>query len=106
VGQFEKSSAVGGRERATRGGIPLTFYLFRPAYIFPVDLRKEPNLSYHRVRWIHPAVRVLFPIQVIRARDLAWTMVGAVVTGTAQRAGPVFENGGIRAMVESFHAHG
>ena len=46
---------------------------------------------------------MLFPNQVIRADDLARAMVGAVVTGTGPRGGPVFENRDIRAMVKSFH---
>jgi uncharacterized protein YbjT (DUF2867 family) len=75
-------------------------YLFRPAYIYPVEPRKEPNFNYRLLRAIYPAFRVLFPNQVIRADDLAWAMVGAVVSGTGH-GGPVFENRDIRAMVES-----
>src|ERR1700730_14775571 len=73
--------------------------LFRPAYIYPVEPRKEPNFSYRLLRGIYPAFRVLFPNQVIRADDLARAMVGAVVTGTGPRGGPVFENRDIRAMI-------
>jgi len=76
-------------------------YLFRPAYIYPVEPRKEPNFSYRLMRGIYPAFRVLFPNQVIRADDLAQAMVDAVVGKTAQGRGPVFENRDIRAMVES-----
>jgi len=78
-------------------------YIFRPAYIYPVEPRKEPNFSYRLLRSIYPAFRVLFPNQVIRADDLARVMVGAAVEGTPQREGPVFENRDIRAMVASFH---
>jgi len=76
-------------------------YLFRPAYIYPVEPRKEPNFSYRLLRTIYPAFRVLFPNQVIRADDLSRAMVDAAVRGTGQRQGPVFENRDIRAMVES-----
>jgi uncharacterized protein YbjT (DUF2867 family) len=76
-------------------------YLFRPAYIYPVEPRKEPNFSYRLLRGIYPAFRMLFPNQVIRADDLARAMVDAVVSETGQRGGPVFENREIRAMVES-----
>jgi len=79
-------------------------YLFRPAYIYPVKPRKEPNFSYRLLRATYPAFRVLFPNQVIRADDLAQVMVDAVVSGTDQRVGPVFENREIRAMVESLQA--
>jgi uncharacterized protein YbjT (DUF2867 family) len=76
-------------------------YLFRPAYIYPVEPRKEPNFTYRLLRGIYPAFRVLFPNQVIRADDLARVMVAAVTSETGQRGGPVFENRDIRAMVES-----
>ena len=76
-------------------------YIFRPAYIYPIEPRKEPNFSYRLFRTIYPAFRVVFPNQVIRADDLARALVGAVVSETGQRGGPVFENRDIRAMVES-----
>jgi len=75
-------------------------YIFRPAYIYPVEPRKEPNLSYRLLRAIYPAFRMLFPNHVIRADDLARAMVSAVVSETGQREGPVFENRDIRAMVK------
>jgi hypothetical protein len=36
-------------------------YVFRPAYIYPVQPRREPNVSYRLLRAIYPAFRVLFP---------------------------------------------
>ncbi|HXB62173.1 MAG TPA: hypothetical protein VNU94_04900 [Acidobacteriaceae bacterium] len=76
-------------------------YLFRPAYIYPVEPRKEPNFSYRLLRAVYPAFRLLFPNQVIPADDLARAMVNVVVSKTGQRGGPVLENRDIRAMVES-----
>ena len=76
-------------------------YIFRPAYIYPVEPRKEPGFSYRLLRWVYPAFRALFPNQVIRADDLARVMVDAAVQGTPQREGPVFENRDIQAMVAS-----
>src|SRR5580700_9855750 len=76
-------------------------YIFRPAYIYPVEPRKEPTFTYRLLRGIYPAFRVLFPNQVIRADDLVRAMVDAVVSETGLRGGPVFENRDIRAMVES-----
>jgi uncharacterized protein YbjT (DUF2867 family) len=73
-------------------------YLFRPAYIYPVEPRKEPTWSYRLLRVVYPVFRVLFPDQVIRADDLARVMVDAAVRGIPDRAGPVFENHDIRAM--------
>jgi uncharacterized protein YbjT (DUF2867 family) len=78
-------------------------YLFRPAYIYPVEPRKEPNFSYHLLRGIYPAFRVLFPNQVIRADDLARAMVDVAVRRTGERGSLVFENRDIRAMVDSLH---
>ena len=76
-------------------------YLFRPAYIYPVEPRKEPNFSYRLLRAIYPAFRMLFPNQVIRADDLARAMLNVVVQKTAERETRVFENRDIRAMIPS-----
>jgi uncharacterized protein YbjT (DUF2867 family) len=76
-------------------------YIFRPAYIYPVEPRKEPSFSYRLLRAVYPAFRALFPNQVIRADDLARVMVDAAVQGTTQGDGPVFENRDIRAVVAS-----
>ncbi len=75
-------------------------YIFRPAYIYPVEPRKEPNFSYRFLRAVYPVFRILFPNQVIRADDLARAMVDVVVSESA-RGGPVFENRDIREMIES-----
>jgi uncharacterized protein YbjT (DUF2867 family) len=74
-------------------------YIFRPAYIYPVEPRKEPNFSYRLMRAVYPAFRVLTPNLVIRADDLGRAMVNVVVNETQHRGGPVFENRDIRAMV-------
>ena len=76
-------------------------YIFRPAYIYPVEPRKEPNFSYRFMRAIYPAFRMLFPNQVIRADELAGAMVDVVVRGAGERRTLVLENRDIRAMVES-----
>jgi hypothetical protein len=76
-------------------------YIFRPAYIYPVEPRKEPNLSYRLLRAVYPAFRALFPDQVIRADDLARAMVDVAVRETSQRQSVVFENRDIREMVTS-----
>ncbi|HLX86183.1 MAG TPA: NAD-dependent epimerase/dehydratase family protein [Terriglobales bacterium] len=86
-------------------GFPRIF-LFRPAYIYPVQPRKEPNFSYRLLRAVYPVFRVLFPNQVIRADDLAWAMVNVVV-GPAEKGQQygigsfILENRDIRALVES-----
>lgn len=78
-------------------------YIFRPAYIYPVEPRKEPNLSYRLLRVIYPVFQVLFPNQVIRADDLARAMVDVAVRGGRERESAVFENREIRAMSEQPH---
>ena len=85
-------------------GIPHV-YMFRPAYIYPVQPRREPNFSYRVLRAIYPAFRVLFPNQVIRADDLARTMVDAAVRGTGEGRTLVLENRDIRHLVLSSREH-
>jgi uncharacterized protein YbjT (DUF2867 family) len=75
-------------------------YIFRPAYVYPVKPRKEPNLGYRLLRTTYPIFRMLFPDQVIRADDLARVMVDVAVRGTKERTARVFENNDIQAMVE------
>ena len=76
-------------------------YIFRPAYIYPVEPRKEPNLSYRLLRVIYPAFRILFPNQVIAADDLGRAMVDCAVRGRVEREARIFENRDIRAMTAS-----
>jgi uncharacterized protein YbjT (DUF2867 family) len=91
-GEAEKALQAAGFPRV---------YIFRPAYIYPVEPRKEPNFSYRLLRAIYPGFRVLFPNQVIRADDLARAMVDVAVRRTGEPGGLVFENRDIRAMVET-----
>jgi uncharacterized protein YbjT (DUF2867 family) len=91
-GEAEKALLASGFPRV---------YLFRPAYIHPVQPRKEPTFSYRLLRALYPVFRLLFPNQVIRADDLGWAMVDVVLRETQERQGLVFENRDIRAMVRS-----
>jgi uncharacterized protein YbjT (DUF2867 family) len=79
-------------------------YIFRPAYIYPVEPRKEPNFSYRLLRWMYPAFRTLFPNQVIRSDDLANAMIDVAVRGAGAREDLVFENRDIRAIAASLHS--
>jgi uncharacterized protein YbjT (DUF2867 family) len=93
----------GEAEKALRAaGFPCV-YIFRPAYIYPVEPRKEPNFSYRLMRAIYPAFQMLFPNQVIRADDLARGMVDVAVQETGKHRTLVLENRDIRAMVKSLH---
>jgi uncharacterized protein YbjT (DUF2867 family) len=91
-GEAEKALLAAGFSRV---------YIFRPAYIYPVEPRKEPNFSYRMLRAIYPAFRFLFPNQVIRADDLARAMVDVAVRGTGEQRSLIFENRDIRTMVDS-----
>jgi uncharacterized protein YbjT (DUF2867 family) len=75
-------------------------YIFRPAYIYPVEPRKEPNFSYRLLRGIYPVFRVLFPSQVIPADHLATAMVDVVLQETWERASVILENRDIRTRAE------
>jgi uncharacterized protein YbjT (DUF2867 family) len=76
-------------------------YIFRPAYIYPVEPRKEPNLSYRLMRAIYPMFGMIFPNQVIRADDLGRAMVDVAVQERGGNHSSIFENRDIRTMVES-----
>jgi uncharacterized protein YbjT (DUF2867 family) len=72
-------------------------YIFRPAYIYPVEARREPNFSYRLLRAIYPAFRVIFPNLVISADVLGRAMVD-VTMRQGDAGGLVFENRDIRGM--------
>jgi uncharacterized protein YbjT (DUF2867 family) len=76
-------------------------YIFRPAYIYPVEPRKEPNFSYRLLRWIYPAFRMALPDLVIRSDDFARAMVDVVVQRTGERQSVVFENRDIKALAHA-----
>jgi uncharacterized protein YbjT (DUF2867 family) len=80
-------------------------YIFRPAYIYPVHPRKEPNFGYRLLRAIYPAFQLPFPNLVIRADDLAHAMVDASIQGTESET-KVLENRDIRAMVKPVRSMG
>src|SRR5579863_8876190 len=77
-GEAEKALLAAGFPRV---------YIFRPAYIYPVEPRKEPNFSYRLLRAIYPAFRVLFPNQVIRADDLGHAMAEVTLRGRGEHGG-------------------
>jgi len=93
-GEAEKALLAAGFPR---------LYIFRPAYIYPVKSRSEPNFNYRLLRAIYPVFRRLFPNQVIPADDLARAMVDVAVRGKNERESVVLENREIRAMAGSPH---
>lgn len=91
----------GEAEKALLGAGFSRLYIFRPAYIYPVEPRKEPNFSYRLLRGIYPVFRLLFPNYVIRADDLAGAMVDAAIGEPGEGRSIVLENRDISAMVRS-----
>ena len=91
----------GQAENALRAMAFPRVYIFRPAYIYPVEPRREPNFSYRLLRAIYPVFRVLFPNQVIPANDLARAMVDVALRETQEKGDLVFENRDIRALAAS-----
>ena len=90
----------GEAEKALLGsGFP-RLYIFRPAYIYPVESRKEPNFSYRLLRSVYPVFQLLFPNQVIRADDLAKAMVDIAIRTGAGTERVILENHDIRTMVD------
>jgi uncharacterized protein YbjT (DUF2867 family) len=91
----------GEAENALRAkGFPHV-YMFRPAYIYPVEPRAEPNFGYLLLRSIYPVFRMLFPNQVIRADDLAHTMVDIAIRANGEPGSMVLENRDIRSRVDA-----
>jgi len=105
--QTERSRAAFARYKGMaenallKTGFPRVF-IFRPAYIYPVEPRKEPNFGYRLQRWIYPVFRVLFPGFVIQSDHLAQAMVDVVLREAGERGGVVLENRDIKAMAEKF----
>ena len=52
----------------------LNFYTFRPAYIYPVTPRKEPNLMYSISRALYPLIKLLGANTSIKSTELAHAM--------------------------------
>lgn len=91
-GAAEKALQAQGFER---------LHIFRPAYIYPVAPRREPNFSYRVARLLYPVMRLLSANATIRSDDLAFAMVHAGLHGTADHASPILENRDIRNLVDA-----
>lgn len=52
----------------------LNFYSFRPAYIFPVSPRKEPNVMYSVSRALYPVIKLFGKNASIKSTELATAM--------------------------------
>lgn len=52
----------------------LEFYSFRPAYIYPVEKRREPNLMYRLSRNLYPLIKLFGSNASIRSTELGKAM--------------------------------
>ncbi|NAS11502.1 NAD(P)H-binding protein [Poritiphilus flavus] len=59
----------------------LNFFSFRPAYIYPVEKRKEPNLMYRISRRLYPLIRLFGNNASIRSTELGHAMFLAGING-------------------------
>lgn len=70
-------------------------YIFRPAYIYPVTPRKEPNFTYSLSRKLYPLLKTIYPNGVITSEHLAKAMFQVGLKGASKT---VFENVDIKAI--------
>lgn len=68
-------------------------YIFRPGYIYPVEKRKEPNLTYRIFRRLYPFLKLVYPNGVITSEQLAGAMFRIGMRGTGKT---ILENGEIK----------
>ena len=73
------------------------FYVFRPAYIYPVKKRKEPNIGYSIIRTLYPVIRLFGKNASIKSTELASGMVQAGLHGAKQE---VLENRDILELIK------
>ena len=59
----------------------LGFYSFRPAYIYPVQQRKEPNFGYRILRVLYPLLKIFGKRYSITSKELADTMFHVGLNG-------------------------
>ncbi len=59
----------------------LSFYAFRPGYIYPVTVRKEPNLIYRITRMFYPLIKLMGSNSSIKSTELATAMFRVAMEG-------------------------
>ena len=69
--------------------------IFRPAYIYPVEKRTEPNMMYRISRKIYPLMKYLMPGSVITSEQLGEAMICAGMNGGKL----ILENKDIKALI-------
>ncbi len=75
----------------------LKFHTFRPAYIYPVTPRKEPNLMYQISRVLYPVIKLFGKSASIKSTELAAAMFHVSINGADQE---ILENKDILKRVQ------
>lgn len=73
----------------------LDFYSFRPAYIYPVEKRKEPNFMYRLSRRLYPIIKLFGENMHISSHQLAESLLIAGMQGAPKS---ILENIDIREL--------
>ena len=71
-------------------------HIFRPAYIYPIEPREEPNLSYRIFRFLYPVLKNIMPNSAITSERLGQAMFHAGLYGTELET---LENADIKKVV-------
>lgn len=99
--QTEKSRVMFARDKGAAenlllaAGFPET-YIFRPAYIYPVESRNEPNFVYRLSRFLYPLMKRVYPSTVITSEELGLAMFTA---GLAPIDFQILENQDIKSLL-------
>ncbi len=78
--------------------LDLNFYAFRPAYIYPVTPRKEPNILYSISRAFYPLIKLFGKNASIRSSDLAAAMFKVGMIGAEKE---ILENRDILEILDT-----
>ena len=89
--QFARDKGA-AENRVFASGFPRA-HAFRPAYIYPVEKRKEPSLIYGLTRRLYPVLKAIYANGVVTSRHLAEAMLTIGLKGGDQR---IYENPEIR----------
>lgn len=72
-------------------------YIFRPAYIYPVEPRNEPNLMYRISRKLYPLLKNIYSAGVITSEELGQAIFKAGMYGAPKT---ILENVEIKAFLK------
>lgn len=75
----------------------LKFYSFRPAYIYPVKPRTEPNLGYKIIKVFYPLLKIFGKKLSIKSTELAKAMFNVGLNGAEKQ---ILENQDILSYAE------